>query len=284
MAVAVSFVAMAACSFDGSILGIQLRDGAAVSDAGTNLVDANGNLADADLTSDADLSGDAAPPYTEPPPIANLVYALPHSSIVVDGVLSEWQDFSWVDIASPDNYRVVSGVAGNASDLSASLAARWDASNLYIAVLVTDDVYENSGSGDVIWHGDSMQVAFDVAGNNGTPYDTTDDFEYGWARAAGDVIASYRWIAPNGHPAYVAAPYNVIRTGTTTVYETSFTPGDLGLSSFSAATEDIGFSWIVTEGDGDANAREGFLEWTSGVGFNKDPARFGTLRFHPDGP
>ena len=151
-----------------------------------------------------------------------------------------------------------------------------------IAVRVTDNNYENNASGSLIWQGDSMQIAFDVADNNGTPYDTTDDFEYGWARAAGDAPASFRWFTPSGHPAYVAAPYSVVRTGTTTVYEVSFTPGDLGLSSFSAATGDIGFSWMVNEADG--SGREGFLEWTSGIGFGKSPALFGTLRFHPDGP
>jgi hypothetical protein len=280
--VALSLLAFAACSFDASTSGGQLEDGATATDARTNLADANDNQPDADLTPDADLSVDAAPPFVEPTPIANLVHALPHSSIVVDGVLDEWQDFSWVDVTSPADYRVLSGSAGNSSDLSARLAARWDAGNLYIAVLVTDDAYENNGSGEFIWQGDSMQVAFDVANNGGTPYDTTDDFEYGWARATGDTPASYRWIAPTGQPAFAVAPYNVIRTGTTTVYEVSFTPGDLGLTSFSAATGDIGFSWIVTEADG--SGREGFLEWTSGVGFTKDPALFGTLRFQPDGP
>ncbi len=30
----------------------------------------------------------------------------------------------------------------------------------------------------------------------------------------------------------------------------------------------------------DGAGREGFVEWASGVGYNKDPALFGTLRFH----
>jgi hypothetical protein len=225
---------------------------------------------------------DGAANFTEPPAMANVVYALPHGSIAIDGDLGEWQNFSWVDVSSPADYRVVAGSAGDASDLSASLAARWDAENLYIAVRVTDDAYENNGSGEFIWQGDSMQVAFDVANNKGTPYDTTDDFEYGWARATGDALASYRWIAPDGHPAYAPAPCDVVRTGTTTAYEVSFTPEDLGLTEFTSAMGDIGFSWIVTEADGDG--REGFLEWSSGVGFDKDPALFGTLRFHPNGP
>ena len=67
-----------------------------------------------------------------------------------------------------------------------------------IAVRVTDNNYENNASGSLIWQGDSMQIAFDVADNNGTPYDTTDDFEYGWARAAGDAPASFRWFTPSG--------------------------------------------------------------------------------------
>ncbi len=253
---------MASCSFDTSTSGVQPEVGAA--------------------TGDADLTVDAGLPFMDPAPMANLVYALPQSNIVIDGVIDEWQDFSWVDISSPADYRIVSGTAGDSSDLSATLAARWDSSRLYIAVLVTDDVYENNGSNNTIWQGDSIQVAFDMADNNGTPYDTTDDFEYGWARATGDAPASYRWIAPSGHAAYTAAPYSVIRTGTTTVYEVSLSPADLGLSAFSAATGDIAFSWIVTEADG--SGRDGFLEWNSGMGYFKSPALFGTLRFHPDGP
>ncbi len=302
--------ALASCSFDPSTTDLQRNDGAPQGASDGSLVDAE--LLDTDAATDAepnvaadatpdatpdaapdampdampdaapDAAPDAKPPFVDPSPIAGLVYALPSSNITVDGVLDDWQDFSWVKISAPDDYVQLSGSTGDANDISAKLAARWDATHLYLALVVTDDSYRNNATGGLIYEGDSVQVAFDVADNGGTAYDTTDDFEFGWARAVGDALESFRWMAPNGQAAYVAAPYNVIQNGTSTAYEISLTPADLGLASFDVATGDIGFSWLVNDDDG--SSREGYVEWSTGIGSTKNPGLFGTLRFYPTGP
>jgi hypothetical protein len=236
------------------------------------------------MAADAEVKPDAKEPFVDPTPIPGVIFALPKDDIVIDGVVDEWQKLSFVEISAPTDY-VQTGATGagiDSADISAMLAARWSATHLYLAVIVSDGNYQNDATGELFWQGDSMQAAFDVAGNGGTAYDTTDDFEYGWARAVGDALESYRWQAPGNQPGYVAAGYSVIRNGATTVYETSLSASDLGLTSFTATTPDIGFSWLVNDADG--SGREGYVEWSSGIGLTKNPGLFGILRFHPIGP
>ncbi len=267
---------LAACSFDPGATGILLEDGAPAIDAERTSIDAAPDAVAVDADSDA------APSFVDPTPMAGIIFALPKNGITVDGVLDEWQDFSWVSIAAPNDYVQLAGSTGAADDISAKLAVRWEASRLYLAILVTDNSYQNSASDDLLWQGDSVQVAFDMAKNGGGAYDSTDDFEFGWARSAGDALDSYRWMAPSNQAAYVVEPYEVIRNGTSTAYELSLTPADLGLEGFSAATGDVGISWMVNEADG--SGREGFIEWSSGIAQGKNPGLFGILRFYPTGP
>ena len=280
--VAASATLVASCNFDASTAGSHVADGSLLGDGRLSVDSAVADANEISVDGPPDVSPDAEPTFVEPPPEKGVIFALAQDNVVIDGSLDEWQKFSFVSIAAPADYVELTGSGVDAADISATAAARWSTTHLYLSVTVTDNQYQNDTSGDLIWQGDSLQVAFDVDGNGGTPYDSTDDFEYGWARAAGDQEASYRWIQPNGHPDYVAAPYNIVRNGTTTVYEVSLTAGDLGLTSFSAASEDIRFSWIVNDADG--NGREGLVEWTPGIQTPKNPGLFDILRFHPSGP
>ena len=45
---------------------------------------------------------------------------------------------------------------------------------------------------------------------------------------------------------------------------------------FFGAGDRFGFSWMVNEMDA-AGTSEGFAEWTSGIGYTKDPSLFGDL-------
>ncbi len=226
----------------------------------------------------------ALPDFVAPDPIGDVVFALRQNNIVVDGDITEWGEYSWVNISAPNDYRE-SGASGtgDANDISARLAVRWDDTRLYIAVEVTDDIYVNSSTGENIWKGDSVQVAFDVAKNGGSEYDFTDDFEYGWARTQNDSLETYRWMRPDGQGSYDDTLYAIRRTGTTTYYETSLRVSDLGLATFSDTNGSVGFSFMVNDGDGQGSP-DGFVEWTSGIGEGKNPSAFGRLRFHPEGP
>jgi len=162
---------------------------------------------------------------------------------------------------------------GSSTDLSASLAVLWTVDTLYVAVVVTDDAHYNESAGELIWEGDSVQIAFDVAHDGGTPYDDVNDFEYGWAQNSVGT-QRYRWMSPTGAPAASDTVTIVRRSGETT-YEARLAASDLGLAAFGAGDR-FGFSWMVNEMDA-AGTSEGFAEWTSGIGYTKDPSLFGDL-------
>jgi hypothetical protein len=221
----------------------------------------------------ADGPIDAPAPDVVVPP--DTLLALPAGTLTVDGDLSDWSGRGWRTIGAPADWIGTGGTAGGASDISARFAARWTADGLYLAFEVTDDVHRNDHARqtDVLWQGDSVQVGLDVGNNGGSAYDSTDDFEYGWALAGAQLI-QHRWHAPAG----AAAPanvYAVVRAGGTTSYEIRLPPGDLGLAGLGVG-DSFGFSTLVNDDDG--GQREGYVEWTSGIGSGKNPAAFGTLR------
>ena len=223
---------------------------------------------------------DLPPPDSYPQPPANTIYAFaaPPSGITIDGDLSEWTG-GWISISSPADWVSMGGSSSGAADLSAKLAARWDAAALYIALEVTDDVHSNTYDGDAmhLYEGDSVQIGLDMANNDGSAYDNTDDYEYGWARTNSGNQIRYRWMAPSGAPAMVNT-FAVTRAGSTTRYEVRLPLVDLGLGSLTAG-KSVGFSAMVNENDG--AGRDGFIEWTSGIGQQKNPAAFGLLTLMP---
>jgi hypothetical protein len=275
----------AGCTFDTGVTS------SSSSDAQTDVVDANltdANTTDAGATGpdaasvlpDANTQPDAG--FQSPMPVVDTIFALRHPGMTLDGSLSEWIDDSFQTISAPADFVATGGAASDASDVSARVGARWTDTNLYIALEVTDDQHTNSSTGVLIWEGDSIQIAFDVGQSGGSAYDGVDDYEYGWAIANGGVLEAYRWASPLGESSLTPAPSQVVRSGQTTTYELSLTPGDLGLGSFAEAGGQVGFSLLVNENDG--AGREGFIEWTSGIGSTKNPGLFGTLVFYPDGP
>jgi hypothetical protein len=222
----------------------------------------------------ADLAPDLAPP-------PNTLYALPAPSIAVDGVLGDWSAAGWLTIAAPAYWVSMGGSASGASDISCKTAARWDAGALYLAFEVTDDIHRNTHAGDTgnLWRGDSVQIGLDMARNGGNTYDTTDDFEYGWA-LSGEQAIRQRWFAPTGAPA-MQHTFAVKRKATTTTYEIRLPLPDLGVSAL-AVNQTLGFDFMVNDDDG--SDRKGYLEWTPGLGTDpawKKPGQFGTLKLVP---
>ncbi len=228
------------------------------------------SLVPPDATTDADASGSCT---TAPPGVDEMVALPAPPTIALDGDLSDW---SWAIFVSvtPSRWRDRAGPAvTSADDLSARAAALWTETDLYLAFEVTDDTHFNDDTGEYLWRGDSIQAAFDVARNGGSPYDDTDDFEYGWARTS-SATERYRWVAPSG----AATPTDevvIMRSGSTTIYEVRLSAADLELSSF-AVMDRFGISWLVNEMDGPGES-QGFIEWTSGIGATKDPSLFGVL-------
>jgi hypothetical protein len=198
--------------------------------------------------------------------------AIRAEGVTVDGSLDEWSAAGFLALASPEDFVSPDHPPSDASDISCRFSAMWDDGSLYLAVDVTDDVHDNANTPDLIWLGDSLQAAFDVGLNGGLGYDGVDDYELGWARtSSGD--AKVRWAAPPSAPETSEAA--VALSDGRAVYEVRIPAGDLGVSPLAEGRE-LGFTLLVNDADGEG--REGWIEWTPGVGEFKDPEAFGRIR------
>ncbi|MBI5490841.1 MAG: hypothetical protein HY905_26140 [Deltaproteobacteria bacterium] len=233
----------------------------------------------ADLADPGCADADDDDEYNDPPPppVTPALEAAEAGSVIIDGLLgpAEWDGSSWVELASPDDFVSPDHGPGDAADLSARLAVRWAPDALFLAMDVTDDAALNEATADMIWSQDSLQVAFDMADDGGHGYDVDDDFELGWARTDSGNL-KYRWTAPASAPPETST-VGILRAGEHTTYEIRIPAGDLGRGGF-AASDTFGFTFLVNDDDSDdAFGRQGWVEWTPGIGSFKDPESFGTV-------
>lgn len=200
----------------------------------------------------------------EPPPPAPERPRLdaPHrADEAPDGSLDEWDDAGCALLAT---YEAVGAPRMGPEDLSGRACAAWSDDALWLSVDVRDDVHDNEHAAAELWMGDSVQLAIDVDADAAADagYDD-DDRELSVAWVDGET----RLFAHQGEVAGATAA--VRREGDRTRYELRV-PLD-GL----AAGRALRASFLVNDADG--AGREGWLEWTAGIGREKRPARFGEV-------
>jgi hypothetical protein len=195
--------------------------------------------------------------------------------MVLDGRLEEWSGDGFVTLGVPEWFASAIGRFGPvvASDLGASLGARWEGDTLFVAVRVTDDVHVAREPNERLYLDDSIQIAFDPAASGGRGYDG-DDEEWGCvARPAGAAR-----FAGDGSGVLCFAT----REGDTTSYELAIPRSALPEARYGAGAR-LRFSMLVNEDDGeptrDGTGREGWLELTRSIGASKNPESFAELVF-----
>jgi Domain of unknown function (DUF1083). len=93
---------------------------------------------------------------------------------VIDGKIDEWALYDKVQIANPtikkENFTSI-------KDCSGIIYTCWDDKNFYFAVQVTDDVYKQIYTGNLINQGDSVTLVFDtdLSGDFNIPFYNSDD-------------------------------------------------------------------------------------------------------------
>lgn len=199
------------------------------------------------------------------------------AGVVVDGTHDEWGLSGWLGDA--DTTWVGFAALSGASDLSVRAAARWETGKLLLAFDVADDAHDNAKAPADLWQGDSVQVAFDVHEDSGVGYDSVDDHEINFALVGG-TASVFRFKGPAGATSAPAA--SVVRAGGRTRYEIALTNAEVPGITWSEGAK-IGFSFLVNDADG--SGREGWREFTPGIGMRKAPAFFGeiVLRGAPPG-
>ncbi len=192
------------------------------------------------------------------------------ASVALDGSLDEWGDDGWVAL---DAERGAGGLGRvSAADLSVRAAARHDSGGLWLAFEVSDDTHRNNEATDRLWASDSVQVAFDIQRDGGDGYDE-DDVEFTFALSEGTQFG-VQSAGETGTPEVAIA-----RDGASTIYEVRLPAAALPGVAWDGDHR-FGFSFLVNEDDG--GGREGWIEWTPGIGMAKQPEAFGELRLMPE--
>ncbi|MFC5531242.1 sugar-binding protein [Cohnella yongneupensis] len=214
-------------------------------------------------------------------PFSQVLYAVTAAHAakapVIDGKIdAAWQSAA---IAAADQASQVSADYRSnwqASDLSAGVRFMWDASRLYVLAVVKDDKAFQPQSGGGMWQGDSLQLAFDARNEAGPGYGSqVYELQIGKPDGADPQIFKGMGFAQSGLMAngQIAVVRN--ETDGTTVYELSIPFSELEGFGEAATKKATGLSFLVNDSDG--SGREGYIEWSSGVGGAKNASQFGTL-------
>jgi hypothetical protein len=185
-------------------------------------------------------------------------------AIAIDGKLDEWDGEPTISLG--DNDLDLS--------LTAWLLAKEDA--FYLAVDVTDDIFEQTFWGDDLWQGDSIQIAIDPLHDRTPGHYGHDDHEIGLALTEKRPLV-WRFLAPKRqHRGIIKdAELAVVRDGNHTVYELR-----LPFSAVEYLCPPVfpysGFTLVVNDSD-TPRQRDSVLAWTSGIADTKNPAAFRSL-------
>ncbi|MBM4353811.1 MAG: hypothetical protein FJ109_08440 [Deltaproteobacteria bacterium] len=184
--------------------------------------------------------------------------------LVLDGKLSEWGGIPPVPLPAAGHWAGLQGAAPAPADFSASFRVAWMDGVLYAAVEVVDDTHLNGLEPQDMWLGDSVQMALDPSHDGTMSGYGADDWEAGAALLAGAPFAAC-WQKPQGVPGCPVGAA-IVRSGNVTTYEIVLP---------TALQSVMRFCLLVNENDG--KGRDGWLEWTPGIGLGKAPLLFGEV-------
>ncbi|SEO90867.1 sugar-binding protein [Paenibacillus sp. OV219] len=214
-------------------------------------------------------------------PFAQTLYVITASHAEQAPVIDGLADDSWSSAAAAvtnmqeqvsADYRA----SWQVDDVSANVKLMWDASKLYVFAVVKDDRAFQPQSGGAMWQGDSLQLAFDAA-NTGSAGYGSQVYELQIGKQDGGEAQIFKGMGFAKSGLMEGGNIAVIRdeaNGTTT-YELSIPFTELDGFGDGTAMKEAGFSFLVNDNDG--SGREGYIEWSSGVGGAKNASQFGTL-------
>jgi hypothetical protein len=156
------------------------------------------------------------------------------------------------------------------NDLSARIWAWRQDNALHLRIDVRDDVHMQKESAQNMWRGDSVQVALEVPGTQGS-------WEIGAAQDNDGKILQAAWVTPpgvTGAEKFFSVHCEAIAGGLR--YELAL-PCDRFALTTQAMEQGFRFNLIVNDNDG--NLRKGFVRIAPGLGESKDTSAFPIVRF-----
>jgi hypothetical protein len=203
------------------------------------------------------------------------------TGIVVDGDLADWSGRELVRLGetAPEKAKYTKHPYGGDADLSCEVAFAWDEEFLYVSAKVRDDCHVNPVRSTDVWKGDAIQFALRTGG----PADKADDSAALQEFAVGaddDGAFVQTWNNQTQYISQAKAASQV--SGDTLTMEFAVPWKLLGLEPPQAGAS-IGASFVVPDNDSPdismdkLMAMDGYLEWTPGIFYGKDPASFAWL-------
>ena len=177
-------------------------------------------------------------------------------------------------------------------DLSGTIQLRWSDTALFVALDITDDVHCQPNSGRDVWQGDSVQLALNARPVLSPPGSlpvweanpVPREFSLALTRGGPEL---YRWTplapSPELEGPLTQGELVVGREGTHTVYECALPWTALALPPEAEfrphAGALLGFAVIVNDNDG--QGRDGWLQLFDGIGYGKEPEKYGQIILAP---
>lgn len=159
-----------------------------------------------------------------------------------------------------DYRRVLERPLHGDSDLSAEFKMNYDRQMLYLHIVVTDDVHSQKFSGNELWRGDSIQMAFSSFKSRMAIPDPGTEYQLGLTETGPQVLRESSQLN-------LKTPTEVTlqakRTDNRTTYEIAVPFREIGVEDPKPGTT-FGFSIVINDDDG--KKREGYLHWGDGIG------------------
>lgn len=210
---------------------------------------------------------------------------------LIDGNLSEW-DSAAPDFTMDKQEQVKEIEAGfinrwTADVLMAKGSTRWDENRLYLTVEVRENKHHLpiSNAAD-LWKGSSIQIAVDPQRGSNPGAKGYTELAFGLTDGGSELAYRYQAVAGKTSGPFTAGEFAVVRNETAGVtrYEIAIPWQELLPEGVIAeAGSELGISILANYSDGtvvnpdSSDARNGWIEYNSGIGAGKSPELFGYL-------
>lgn len=231
-----------------------------------------------DITISASLDNGFSEEYKTTVDFTTAFYA--QNKPTLDGNIedSEWQG-DWVYSDRRENVEGDGIVWGGPDDLSQKAKFMWDEDNIYLAVVVKDNIFSQEYADANAWQGDGIQFGFEDINPQGK-YENTSFTEFGVSLYKGK-IQGYRWSTlydiPTGVVDNVSGVIKRNEDTKETIYEISIPWSEIFNAGYDITKINaLGFSYIVNDNDG--TGRRGWIKYNGGIGIVKNAKEFGRMR------
>lgn len=194
---------------------------------------------------------------------------------IINGVMgnNEWSQSNSYDVR-----RVIEGNVSSTTDLSANFHILHDTTNLYIAIQVTDNVFQSDSTS--AWHDDSIEIYLDGNFSRGNTYDLVDDRHY-IVRFNQSNFVDGVFTRPLPQGSVVAVSNN--SGANTYIVEMSFPLSGLNISA--SQGKQIGLDIQINDDDSNGGNRDGVLMWNTNTNDAwQNPSVFGIGVFQVNAP